>query len=127
MHLQANNRQNRAETGTHNRDVRVLLLLASMLLYHSFSLIETGAGDKETNLAVMHEDNVKSYFSFKPLNLNTATLEELMLLPGIGERYAEEIILYRSARGQFNNIEEIMNIPGIGIKTLNSLRPHIIL
>lgn len=48
------------------------------------------------------------------LNLNTATAEQLMELPGIGEAKAAGILEYRSKIGKFTDIEEIMNVSGIG-------------
>lgn len=47
------------------------------------------------------------------VNLNTAAKEELMTLTGIGESKADSIIEYRETNGNFQNIEEIKNIPGI--------------
>lgn len=47
------------------------------------------------------------------VNINMATAEELMTLPGIGESKANDIISYREANGTFSKIEDIMNIPGI--------------
>ena len=47
------------------------------------------------------------------LNLNTATAEQLMTLPGIGPSKAEDIVSYRREHGAFEKIEEIMNITGI--------------
>ena len=47
------------------------------------------------------------------ININSATIEELMTLPGIGQSKAESIVAYRTEQGGFQVIEDIMNIPGI--------------
>ena len=49
-----------------------------------------------------------------PLNLNTATQEELAQLPGIGEELARRIVEYREAHGAFESMEELMEVSGIG-------------
>lgn len=59
------------------------------------------------------EDDETSGSSKKLININLATKEQLMTLPGIGESYAERIIAYRQEHGQFNAIEDIMLVSGI--------------
>ena len=57
-----------------------------------------------------------------PLNLNTATLEQLDTLDGIGPATAQAILTYREQHGGFSSVEEIDQVPGIGEVTLASLR-----
>jgi comEA protein len=56
------------------------------------------------------------------LDLNTATLEQLDKLPGIGESKAKAILDYRLKRGRFKRVEELMDVKGIGEKMLEKLK-----
>ena len=60
-----------------------------------------------------------------PLNINTASLEQLDSLPGIGPTRAEDIITYRQSNGPFTSIEAIKEVPGIGQTTFNSIKDFI--
>lgn len=60
-----------------------------------------------------------------PLNLNTATAEELTALPGIGEKLAERIVAYRTANGKFTSIEGILAVSGIGEGKFSAIQDRI--
>ncbi len=60
-----------------------------------------------------------------PLDLNTATAEQLDALPGIGPVTAAKILAWRSANSRFSVVDELAEVPGIGPKTLEELRPHV--
>lgn len=59
------------------------------------------------------------------VNINTAGAEELVLLPGIGEKIAENIISYRTEHGSFQTIEEIKNVSKIGNSIFEKIKNYI--
>jgi len=59
------------------------------------------------------------------ININTASKEMLMQLPGIGEEYAERIILFREDHGPFESVEQLVKVRGIGKKSLERIRPYL--
>jgi competence protein ComEA len=58
-----------------------------------------------------------------PVVLNTATLEDLERLPGIGPKRARSILDQRARQGRFRQIEDLMKVKGIGRTTIRRLRP----
>jgi len=58
-----------------------------------------------------------------PVNLNTATLEQLDTLDGVGPGIGQRIIDYREQHGGFRNVDELGEVPGIGDKRMATLRP----
>ncbi len=64
--------------------------------------------------------------TIEAININTADQKALEALPGVGEKIAKEIIKYREKNGLFHETEDIVNVPGIGIKKLNQMKEFII-
>ncbi len=56
------------------------------------------------------------------VDLNKATVQELVKLKGIGKKYAERIIEYREKNGKFKTIEDLMNVKGIGQKKFELIK-----
>jgi len=61
----------------------------------------------------------------RPINLNTATVTELMQLPRVGQKTAERIITFRKQHGGFQRPEELMNVKGIGEKSYAKVKPFL--
>ena len=61
------------------------------------------------------------------VNINTATVQQLEALPGIGPSTAQRIVTYREKNGPFKKLEDLMNVQGIGEKSFLKLRPHLTL
>jgi competence protein ComEA len=58
----------------------------------------------------------------KSINLNTAGIDELSKLPGIGNKTAEKIISLRKNKGRFNSLEELLKVKGIGNSKFNKIK-----
>ncbi|MDY6971576.1 MAG: helix-hairpin-helix domain-containing protein [Thermodesulfobacteriota bacterium] len=74
---------------------------------------------------------VMALFSVSPaqeaqrINLNKASVDELMQLEGIGEKLAQRIVEYRESQGPFEQIEDVAKVQGIGSKVLESNKDRI--
>jgi competence protein ComEA len=81
------------------------------------SVIVSGNVDTKSTTST-NEDNMKTTI----VNINTATISELTTLPGLGEKKAEAIIKYREEHGNFEKIEDITNVSGIGNSIYESIK-----
>jgi competence protein ComEA len=59
------------------------------------------------------------------VNINTATAQQLTVLPGVGEKLATRIVDYRQKSGGFKNVSEMMNVQGIGEKNLAKIQAYL--
>lgn len=61
------------------------------------------------------------------VNVNTATEKVLSTLPSIGDIKAKKIIEYRKSNGNFSNINDLLNVDGIGKETLDNIRERVVI
>ena len=96
------------------------LFLCGLLLFHVH-------GQKKADAVETDRDVPQEAFlpDTTPLDLNTATAEELERLPGIGPELAERILAHRTQHGAFETIEELMEVPGIGEGKLAALEGYV--
>lgn len=59
------------------------------------------------------------------INVNTASVEQLTLLPGIGESRAREIVALRKQRGAFRSVDALLSVKGIGEASLARMKPFV--
>ena len=89
----------------------------------SFDIDESKLNDTQDNLS--KSDDIKPKISVKSININTALKKDLLRFPKINSITAERIIQYRDVFGPFKSIEGLLNIKGIGPKTLDQLKQFI--
>ena len=67
-------------------------------------------------------------WAVQPVNVNSASAEEIAeALKGVGQSKAEAIVSYRNEHGQFKHVDELVNVKGIGIRTVDINREYILL
>jgi competence protein ComEA len=82
-------------------------------------------GEDENNSLVLPGETEQPQTSgddAERININTASLEELDSLPGIGPTIAQRIVDYRDENGPFQTIEDIMNVSGVGPSTFDNIK-----
>ena len=89
-------------------------------------ILEDNEDEVNQNALANEEFRQHDYsLSSSVLNLNAVTSNQLETLPGIGPALAERILSYRKNHGLFRNIEDIMNVSGIGEKRFESIKEYI--
>jgi competence ComEA-like helix-hairpin-helix protein len=111
----------------------IILISAQLAIFYRYiSSRQANKAEYEKTKQLEEENNIKEIEDFvgidrdfKNININTATLGELIQLPHIGTVLARSIIDYRSNVGFFENTEDILKINGIGINTYHDIKNHI--
>jgi competence protein ComEA len=86
---------------------------------------EAAAGGLDAASAVWGASSQDTAETDDRININTATSEQLMTLPGIGQSKADSIVAYRDCNGSFASVEEIMNVDGIKEGVYNRIKDSI--
>lgn len=86
------------------------------------SLIREDAGEGIIKESVVNNETSTNKTK---VNINTATKEKLITLPGIGDSMAEKIIEYRTQNGKFEKVEDIKKVSGIGESKFNNIKDMI--
>jgi competence protein ComEA len=89
-----------------------LVVLISSALLSPMSVMADEATSPEAATAAM-------------VNINTASAEALTMLPGIGDVKAEAIVAWRDQHGPFEQVEQLLEVNGVGETTLESLRSQV--
>lgn len=95
------------------------------LLENGMKLIINSSSKNVISMSLI--DNYHRYALGVPVDLNLATKEDLIIVPGIGEKTAEKILALRNKKGRFKNIEELMEIKGIKEKKLAKFKKYLYL
>ena len=77
--------------------------------------------------AVTMMDAQKRFLFFVPFAINRAGAEELLLVPGIGEKTAREIVSYRDRHGCFTSLDALLEVPGIGPRSFTRMKDFLVL
>lgn len=108
-------------------------LIAGILLSTSFLALSAGEAGKtasppDTGAEVQSEQGQASTAEAdlgEKVNINTAGIDRLTAVPGIGAKTAERIKQYREENGGFSRLEDLKKVKGIGSKNFEKIKPHI--
>lgn len=104
-----------------------IAVLLGMFIGKNFAKEYVSLSDAYTTSAAVAAEETATAAQDSKLNINTATLSQLTMLPGIGEVLAQNIIDYRQAYGPFTAPEDLLLVEGIGEKRLDEIREYITL
>ena len=99
------------------------LYLVAVITFIFIAWLPQAQGTEELNI---EKPAVEGLTGMNKININTASIEELTQLQGIGDEYAKGIVEYRELHGLFTKPEDIMNVKGIGQVTFEKIKDLIV-
>ena len=101
----------------------LIVIAFSMIVLTTPSMLVGIESDKPIELVIERSSDDDS--ASKLVNPNTATVEELVALPNLGEVLAERIIEYRIEKGSFTSVDDLLNVDGVGNSRLSLWKPYL--
>ncbi len=99
-----------------------LLLVGSVLEFvRSYATVEKN----EFKFSVKLSDGDQTYSPVFKVDLNISPADSMELIPGIGPVLASRIVAYRDSVGRYEKPEDILDVPGIGYKKFEKIKPYI--
>ncbi|MCK4851977.1 MAG: helix-hairpin-helix domain-containing protein [Candidatus Omnitrophica bacterium] len=116
------------------RSEKTVLMILSLLLLTGTATLHIGRSRVRHNITIT-KNGFKEQFTLKDIeerlkeerrvSINTATAEELIAIPGIGQVFAQRIVEHRDRHGLFRSCDDLLEIKGFGEKKLEKTRPFI--
>ena len=98
---------------------------------HFLTEVSNGAkitiGSDYSSFKVEMMNPEKRLLFFIPISINTASVEELVVVPAIGKKTARAIIRHREKHGSFNSLDELREVPGIGNYNFTKMKKYLTL
>ncbi len=94
------------------------LVIALAMVLGSFTPAQAATRSTKQKVNAVHQHG-------QVVNINTASVDQLTTLKGIGPKKAQAIIAFREKNGKFRTIKDIMLVKGIGQKMFNKMKPFI--
>ena len=120
-------------SGAEKKSALIAAVLVAVCLLASFISVPQGFSAQKSaeRTAIMtggDDDKSEELLPGDTVNINTATLEELCLIPGVGDAIAQRIIDWRAENGSFASIDELVDaIDGIGENNIEDMRMYLTL
>ncbi len=102
-----------------------LVISAILILYNTFTVPSEYISSKPQTTAITAAKTETVSNGAVVVNINTADVDELTLIDGIGPTKADAIVKYRLENGPFESVDELLNVSGIGQSTLQKIYPHV--